>query len=119
MAKLRPSWIAEYALKEAKLGNPGPLIARLSSALQGHGHLSDCEYWFIIEALEATGGKRQADVLRKIEQMLIAEQVEGLITEEGMKPKQAIDTVMRDRKRSRRHVYTALKAHNKVKSRSG
>ena len=121
MAKqLRPGWIAKSALNEARLGNPGHLIARLSNALQTSNQpLTDAEYWFVIEALEATGGKRHADELRKIEQYLIASQVEGFMTENGITKKQAVDSVMRHRGRSRRHVYTALKLHNKVKGRSG
>lgn len=69
--------------------------------------LSDGEIQFIVEALETTGGKHQADHLRDIEKMLIAEQVEDL--KSGMKPKQAIEEVMRQRGRSRRHIFTAIR----------
>jgi hypothetical protein len=41
--------------------------------------------------------------------MLIAEQVEDL--SKSMSQKQAVEEVMRQRGRSRRHVFNALKAH--------
>lgn len=113
MAKLPTGRFAKFALKEAKLGNPAPLIARLMSALQrSTSPLSDAEIWWIREALEATGGKRYADNLREIEQMLIAEQVEGY-KDEGMKPKKAVGTVMDERERSRQHIYNAISAYKK------
>ena len=114
MAKLPPDWFAEYALKEAKLGNPGHLIGRFLSRKT----LSDGEIQFIVKALEATGGKRQADELREIEQFLIAEQVEGFMTENGLKQEAAIKAVMDWRGRSRRHVFNALKAYRAKRRRS-
>jgi hypothetical protein len=72
--------------------------------------LSDAETWWIREALEATGGKRHVDNLREIEQMLITEQVEGL-TEEMGKQEAAIEEVIRQRGRKRRHIFQALKAY--------
>ena len=105
-----PELFARFALDAAQHGDPYPLIARLHVSLQWGKPLSDGELRFIIEALEATAGKRCADNLRKVEQMLIAEQVEGL-TNDGMPQKKAISEVMRQRGRSRRHVFNALKAY--------
>jgi hypothetical protein len=88
------------------------LIGRLRFFLHHGGEpLSDGETQFIVEALEATAGKRSADNLREIERFLIAEQVAGLMSEEGLLLKAAIEEVMRQRGRSRRHVFSALKAH--------
>ena len=56
--KPMPAWLVDYTLKEARQGDPGPLIVRLMLALQGRAHLSDGEYWFVIEALEATESKQ-------------------------------------------------------------
>ena len=100
----RKGWLAKYALDEAKRGNPGPLIGRFLN----HTRLSADETQFIIEALEKTGGKRQADQLREIERMLIAEQVEDL-RKGGMKKEAAIAAVGKDRGRSRRHIFTAMR----------
>jgi hypothetical protein len=90
-------------------GNPGPLIAHFLSRKP----LSDGEIQFIVEALEATGGKRQADELRELEKKLIALQVDALIDEDGLLPKQAIDEVAKHRGRSIRHIRTALAAYGK------
>ena len=110
----RKGWLAKYALDEAKRGNPGPLIGRFLN----HSQLSGDETRFIIEALESTGGKRQADELREIEQFLIAEQVEDFMTENGLKQEAAIKAVMDWRGRSRRHVFNALKAYRAKRRRS-
>lgn len=107
MAK-KPGAFARFALDEAQRGDPYPLIGRLTNVLQGSG-LSAGEIRFIVEALEATEGKRGTDKLREIEQMLIADQVEDL--SKSMSQKEAIEEVMRQRDRSRRHVFNALKAH--------
>jgi hypothetical protein len=106
---VKPGWFAEFALDAARHGDPHPLIGRLHVHLQGGEPLSDGELQFIVEALEATAGKRSADNLRELERILIAEQVEAL-TSEGMLQKEAIDEVMRQRGRSRRHIFSALKA---------
>ena len=98
-----PGWYAKYALEEAKRGDPSQLIGRVLNRVR----LSDDEIQFIVEALEATGGKRQADRLRKIEQMLIAEQVEELINT-GIKKEAAIRAIADYRGRSRRHVFKAI-----------
>jgi hypothetical protein len=102
--------LARNAVTEARLGNPYPLIGRLDFCLQTGELISDDEIRFIEAALKATGGKRAADNIRKIEQYLIAEQVQGFMNEERMSQKAAIDEVMRRRGCSRRHVYRALKA---------
>jgi hypothetical protein len=110
----KPRSFADFALDAARRGDPYPLIGRLNACLQGGEPLSDDEISFIVGALEATAGKLGADNLREIEQVLIAEQVEWL-TNGGMPQKNAISEVMRQRGRSRRHVFNALKAH-KAKS---
>jgi hypothetical protein len=104
--------------RQARLGDPYPLIGRLCHFLQFGGEpLCDDEIQFIVKALKGTAGKRSGDNLRKIEQYLIAAQVEGLVSD-GMPKKAAVDEVMRQRDRSRRHVYKAIAAH-KEKSRGG
>jgi hypothetical protein len=112
-SKPTPAWYVDYALNEARRGEPGHLIARLQNALQGGERLSDGEYWFIIEALEATESKQTRAQLRDLEKQLIALQVDGLIDEEGMKPKQAVEAVKKDRDCSTRHIRTALRAYGK------
>ena len=112
-AKLPPGWYAQHALEEAKRGDPGHLIGRLLNRRR----LTDDEIQFIVDVLEKTGGKRQADQLREIEQFLIASQVEDLM-KDGTKKEAAITEVMRWRERSRRHVFNALKAY-RGKSRRG
>jgi hypothetical protein len=106
----KPGWYAELVVDAARRGDPYPLIGHLQFCLQSGKPLSDGEIQFIVAALEATAGKRSADNLRKTERFLIAEQVEGLMRDEGRTQKAAIDEVMRYRGRSRRHVYSALKA---------
>ena len=112
-AKLPPGWYAKHALEEAKRGDPGHLIGRLLNRRR----LTDDEIQFIVDVLEKTGGKRQDDQLREIEQFLIASQVEDLM-KDGTKKEAAITEVMRWRERSRRHVFNALKAY-RGKSRRG
>jgi hypothetical protein len=56
--------------------------------------------------------------LREIEQFLITEQVEGFMSENGLKQEAAIKAVMDWRGRSRRHVFNALKAY-RAKRRRG
>lgn len=114
MTKTLPlGWYANYALEEAKRGDPGPLIARLMQALQGRGSLSDGEFWFVIEALEARESPDTRARLRNLERWLIAQQVDGLIDEEGRKSKKAVAEVAKDRGCSPRKVRGALKAHGK------
>lgn len=103
----KPGPFAKFALDEARRGDPYPLIGRLTHALQGN--LSDDEIRFVIEVVEATEGKYGADKLREIERTLIAGQVEDLKAA-GVK-KGAADQVARQRGRSRRHIFDALKAH--------
>jgi hypothetical protein len=93
------------------------MIGVLSGRLERGERLSTDEIKFITDALEATAKKAGADYLREVEQFLIASQVEGLVAE-GMPQKVAIDKVVRQRGRSRRHVYSALKAR-RVKAQPG
>jgi len=103
-----PGPLARFALEEARLGNPYPLIGRLNACLLQDA-LSDGELRFIVEALEATTKKHGADSLRGIEKILIAGQVEDLTTE-GARQKEAVDEVMRRSGRSRRYVFNAIRS---------
>lgn len=112
--KPTPAWYVDYAIKQARQGDPGPLIARLMTALQGSNNpLSDREYWFIVEALEATESKQTRARLRDLERWLTAHQFDSLVDEENMKPAQAMDAVKKSRGRSVRHIRAALKAYGK------
>ena len=108
-----PAWWVDYAIKQARQGDPGLLIARLQMALQGQGRLSDPEYWFIIDALEATGSKQTRANLRDLERWLIAQEFDGLVDEEDLKPAQAMAAVMKNRECSPRKVRGALRAYGK------
>jgi hypothetical protein len=111
--KLTPAWYADFALKWARQGDPGHLIARLMLALQGRAHLSDGEYWFIVEALEATASKQTNAQLRDLERRLIAQQFDGLVDEEGMEPEDAMKAVMKSRDCRERKIRYALKHYGK------
>jgi hypothetical protein len=115
LVKVPAGWTAaKYAYEEARHGNPYPLIARLAACVQrSSGPLSDDEFNFIRNVLEASAGKETNARLRQLEQRLIAQQVDGLIDEDGKSSKDAVDAVSRDRRRSARHVRTALKAYGK------
>jgi hypothetical protein len=82
-------------------------------ALQGQGRLSDPEYWFIIDALEATGSKQTRANLRGLERWLIAQEFDGLVDEEDLKPAQAMAAVTKNRECSPRKVRGALRAYGK------
>jgi hypothetical protein len=116
---MKPRLPPDYALKLARAGDPGLLIANLQQTLQGRGHLSDGEYWFIIEALEATESKQTRARLRDLERWLIAQQFDGLVDgdaefgEKGMEPKLAMDVVKKNRNCSIRKIRGALKAYGK------
>jgi hypothetical protein len=110
--KPAPGWYSAFVVDAARRGDPYPLIGRLRFLLHRGGvPLSDGEIEFIVEALEATSGKLGADNLRKIERELIAGQVEDLKAA-GLK-KGVADQVARQRGRSRRHIFKALRAHKK------
>jgi hypothetical protein len=101
---VKPGPFARFAFDEARRGHPYPLIGRLTNALQG-SDLSDDEIRFIVDAVEATQSKYGADKLRDIERELIVAHVEDLGS-----TKKAAEEVARQRGRSRRHVFNALKA---------
>jgi hypothetical protein len=105
LKKPGPFSLARFALDEALRGDPYPLIGRLRCGAR----LSDGEMRFIVEALEATENKYGSAKLRELEAMLIAQQVEDL--SKSMSQEKAVEEVARQRGRSRRHVFTALKAH--------
>ena len=102
-----PELYSNVCAGEAQRGNPGPLIGYLQSGRS----LSPAAIKVIVEALEAKRGKRYRDKLREVEQFLIAAQVERLVREKDIKQEAAIETVVQERNRSRRHVYSAMKAH--------
>jgi hypothetical protein len=103
-----PKWYDDFVLDEARHGHPYPLIARLEMFLRNGGEpLTDGEIQFVVKTLEATARKRGKDQLRKAERALIALQVKHL-TSEGKPLKAAIDQVMHQRRRSRRHVFKAI-----------
>ena len=125
---MNESEFAAFALNEARHGNPGPLIGRLRFFLMlkrgeqpsagaselvatdgadvappvlcGGVILSEGEIAFIVEALEATIGKRGHDAVREVEKSLIAEQVK-----QGVPRK----VVAKQRNLSLRTVATAIK----------
>jgi hypothetical protein len=100
---------AKYAAARARAGDPYPLIVRLSVCIQCSGKpLTDDEFRFIRDVLEAKADRKTAARLRLIERMLVAEQVTGFI-EDGMPRKQAIDKVKQQRNCSDRHIENALK----------
>jgi hypothetical protein len=103
MARRRHDWYSDYCVREARQGNPWPLIGRLHSGVV----LSAAERDFLAEALEARAGKRGADLIRRAETALIAQQVEELHGG-GMKMETAVHTVAKQRRRSPRHVYNAI-----------
>ena len=88
-----PDWHAKYTTTEAARGNPYPLIGRLLKRRT----LSDAEIRLIITALEHKAGKETATDLRIIEQKLIAARVDGMIDEDKLTQKQAIDVVCKER----------------------
>lgn len=96
------SW-SDYSASEARQGNPWPLISRM----HGSAALSEDELKLVVEALEATAGKRGADLIRRTEAALIALQIEDLMAG-GMKVQAAADLIAEERGRSRRHVYYAI-----------
>ena len=88
-------------------------------ALQGHARLSDGEFWFIIEALEATESKQTRTSDRDLGRRLIAQEFDGRVDEEGLKPKQAMAAVMKNRDCSVRKIRTALKVYGKTRRHRG
>jgi hypothetical protein len=115
-----PKWYDDFVLYEAQHGHPDPLAARLIGFLQNGGEpLTKGEVEFVVKTLMATGRKRGKDELRKAERQLIAMQVKGLTKEKKLPLKAAIDEVMRYRRRSKRHVQSALSASKNGKSPEG
>lgn len=102
--------MAKYAAARAHVGDPYPLIGRFLYALQRRdAPLSNDEIMFIRKALEATANKKTDTAgLGRLEEELIARQVDGLIDNDGYKPKDAKKVVALDRGCSLRHIATAL-----------
>ena len=109
-------WLARHALAFARRGDPSPLIARLRLLHHGGEPLRRDEIDFIIAVLEATAGKALSADLRQLEKKLIALQVEGLVTEDGLSQKEAIGIVQDERKRSVRYIKDAIAAHRPADS---
>ena len=102
--------LAAFALREAKLGHLAPLISRVLTAAT----LTTGEREFIAAALERLDGKRGKAELRRVEKVLIALRVEGLINEEGLLPKAAVTQVMKERGRKRSTIYKAISESKKL-----
>jgi hypothetical protein len=97
---------AEFALEEAKRGDPAYLISRVATGKK----LTDGEIEFIAKALMATAGRRYARVNRGGKQARIAEQVVTLVGD-GTKQEAAVHAVMCQHGWSRRQVFKALKVY--------
>ena len=111
--------MAKIAVSEARRGNLGPLIARISVPAT-RATMSDGEWKFIIAELEARDGTRGRKALKVIEKQLIAMRVEGLkVGEDGEKrlsPDQAVGKVMQERGiKSKQTIYNAIKESKKPK----
>jgi hypothetical protein len=110
-----PAWFSRFALKEARLGHPGPLIAHLQTALQGYSQLSHDELLFIIEALDATEGQRGRNRLRDIEVARIVHAVDD--AGRPLPRRQAIDDAMKRSGWSRRKIYSLIPPDKKRRPR--
>jgi hypothetical protein len=105
---------AKYAYEAARRGDPYPLIARLTLALQASNRpLTDVELHFIRDTLEVSAGKETNTRLRQLEKWLIAAQYDGLIDEDGLIPKNAFEDVKTWRGRGARTVRRAIKQYGK------
>jgi hypothetical protein len=110
----RGGLFAKYAAAWARDGDPYPVIARLSVCVQRSSEpLSDDEFLFIRDALEARAGKETNARLRQLEKQLIAAQYDGLIDDDGKKPKEAFDEVKTLRDCWPRTVRRAIKQYGK------
>jgi hypothetical protein len=105
--KLPPDWQAKHSFEEAQQGNPFPLIARVRRALHRRGEpLSENEIAFVVDALEATIGKRARAELKRVKEALIAMQVDDQVAD-GKPLKNAIKDVAAKRGCAERTVNTA------------
>jgi hypothetical protein len=110
----RGGWLAKYAAVWARNGDPYPLIARLVICNQRSSEpLTDDEFLFIRDVLEAKAGKKTSARLRQLEKQLIAAQYDGLIDDDGMKPKAAFEEVVAWRGRSPRTVRRAIQDYGR------
>jgi hypothetical protein len=105
--------LATFVLDEAKAGNLGPLVARI-----GAGTATQEERELAAALLEQLDGNRGKAALRQIEWALIAQRVEGLISEEGFSTEAAVALVAQERpttrkgrevKRSRSDIFKVLR----------
>lgn len=105
--RLKPVFLSEMRAREARGGQPDPLIFHL----QNGGALGPAEIELLIELLEAKRGKRYRDTLHDAEQSLVARHLESMVGD-GMKQEAAIAEVSKARGRKRRYILKA-KADNK------
>jgi hypothetical protein len=118
VAKLgKRAFLAQEAVREATAGNMWPLIGRVLSVPDEY--LSCDERTFLRALLESNDGRRGKAKIRRLEKVLVALRVEGLIKgEDGetpMKPEAAVRQVMRERDVSRSFVFAAIKESKKPK----
>jgi len=103
-----PKFYPDFCAREAKQGNPAPLIGYLQSGRA----LSPSAIEVIVEALEAKRGKRYRDRLRDAEQFLIAQLVENLVCS-GWQKEAAIEKAHEVHGRSRRHIFKVIAANKR------
>jgi hypothetical protein len=104
VAKIPPDpFSPEFALEEAKRGDPTSLSIRVLEGVE----LSDGERLFISDLLHAKAGKRYKARRREIEQFRITKEVMALTTEGGQEA--AVEQVRRAHNCSRRTIFNALK----------
>jgi hypothetical protein len=110
----KSGWLARYAAVAARAGDPYPLITRLMICVQRSSEpLTDAELGFIRDALEATANTKTNARLRGLEKWLMAQQYDGLIDDDGKKPKAAFTEVKAWRDTSERTLRRAISAHGK------
>jgi hypothetical protein len=96
---------AAYALREAKRGHTYPLIARVSWCTQ----LTQGERQFIEDLLLKANGPAGKAEVRRTEKALIREHYQRLMAD-GDKAEAAVNEIMHVRRRSRSHVFAAVKS---------
>jgi hypothetical protein len=110
----KPVSFAKYAAARARAGDPYPLIVRLSVCIQRSSEpLTDDEFRLIRDVLEVSAGKETNARLRQLDKQLIAAQYDGLIDDDGKKPKQAFDEVKAWRDLKPRTLRRAISAYGK------
>jgi hypothetical protein len=99
------NFYADYCAREAKLGNPGPLIGYLRSG----GVRTPAIDQAVFELLERTEGERARNNRKILQQTRIALEVEGLVADGDAKnQKEAISIVRTKRKIPTRTIERAI-----------